>query len=1009
MFPTFARRAGSAWRPLCMLSYASCAVLALTTLVPQAANAQGDDDADASLEEIVVTGSRLTSNPNLAAATPVLSVTGEEAAIRGNIRVEDFVNVLPQVFAAQASEVSNGATGTAQLNLRGLGPQRTLVMINGRRLPYGDSSTASANVDVIPLQLVERVDILTGGASAVYGSDAVGGVANFILKRDFEGVEVGGQYGVSHNANDDGFWESVLRAGDQPVPGSSTDGDEKLVYIIMGANSGDGRGNVTLFASYEDREAILQSDRVFSGCALGQDDGENSFGGFGCVGSGNFRLFGGPGGFHFQEENGNIIPFSSGPATTFNFGPFNFFQRPSERYNIFATGHYELTDRVEAFAELSYFNNFSDAQIAPTASFGIGSYSINCDNPLIQGNDGVAFTEIFGCSPQDILDGTIVDGITASHRNVEGGPRNSRLENSAFRLVTGLRGAFAEDVWNWEAFAQISETRDQNEATNDFVVENLQQALFATTDGEGNVVCVDPSGGCAPYNIFQRGPGGESLVTQESTDFIQGIGIVNGSTSQFVVGGSMQADLGNYGVQLPTAEYGVSLLFGFEYREDELNARPDEISQVQGGGFTGVGGADLPVRGELEVLEFFTEFEVPLVSDAPGIDELTFRGQYRYSDYEGTGNNTTNPFETDTYGVSLAYAPIEELRFRAQYQRAVRAPNVIELYEGINTDLPNLSSAGTNANGAQVFDPCASDAPLATLEQCARTGVTADQYGNILDVISGQTQSLTGGEPTLDPEEADTTTFGLVWTPSFIEGLSLSLDYFNIVVEDAIAEGIPAQSTLNACLATGEPLFCNLIVRADSGTLAAGTFGVGFNQIRRNVAELETTGFDAQVLYNFEVGNHSFVIDYAATYLDKLDLLPAAGLDPIECAGFFGNNCSGDPEKGPSPEYRHRVVGTWITPWSVDVAATWRFFGETDNDNPEELLETKLDSVNYVDLSASWYIMDDSITIRGSVLNVFGEDPPIFSSAGPALGNGNTYPTVYDTGRALIASFKYSF
>ena len=1006
-----ARRATGACRQLCKFGFASFAALALTSLAPSAANAQTAEDIE-EIEEIITTGSRLRANPNLAAAIPVLSVTGEEATIRGNVRIEDFVNVLPQVFAAQASEVANGATGTATINLRGLGPERTLVMIDGRRLPYGSSQSSFANVDLVPLQLVNRVDIVTGGASAVYGSDAVGGVVNFILKRDFEGVEVGGQWGTSHNDNDDSFWASVLQASSNPVPGSNTDGDEIIVYGILGVNSADGRGNATLFASYEDRDPILQADRVFSGCALGQDTGPNSFGGFGCVGSANFRLFGGPGGFAFQEESGNIIPFAGGPTQTFNFGPSNFYQRPSERYNIFALGHYEVTDNVEAFAEISYVNNFSDAQIAPTASFGIGAYSINCDNPLIQGNPGsVALTDVYGCTAADIAAGTVVSGATMSHRNVEGGPRNSRLENTAMRIVTGLRGSFAEDVWAWEAFAQVAETRDQSESTNDFVVANLQQALLVTTDANGDPVCINPVGGCVPYNIFQRGPGGESLVTPEATSFIHGLGLVNGSTSQFVVGGTLQADLGEYGVQLPTADYGVGILVGFDYSENELNARPDEISQIPGGGFTGVGGATLPVAGKIDVTEAFTEVEVPLVSNVTGVQELTLRGQYRYSDYSGVDDiiNTTSKYQTDTFGVSLAWAPIEDLRFRAQFQRAVRAPNVIELYTGQNTNLPNLSPAGTNANGVQVFDPCATDAPIATLATCQNTGVTAAQYGTILDVISGQTQSLTGGNPDLFAEEADTTTFGFVWTPSFIDGLSVSIDYFNILVEDAIVAGIPAQVTLDNCLATGDAAFCSLIQRSSVGSLAAGTFGVGFQQTNINIGELETAGVDFHVLYDFDVGDHSFRVDYASVFLDQLDTVPFPGAAPIKCAGFFGNACSGDPEKGPSPEYRHRAVATWVTPWSVDIGMTWRFFGETDNDNTAETLETKLDSINYIDLSASWYLMDDSITIRGSVLNLLGEDPPIFSGAGPALGNGNTYPTVYDTGRVLIFSFKWNF
>jgi outer membrane receptor protein involved in Fe transport len=1008
MNPIPARRASGVSRPLCKFGFASVAALALTSIAPPAAYAQADDEEV--LEEIVTTGTRLKANPNLASAVPVLSVTGEEAAVRGNVRVEDFVNVLPQVFANQASEVSNAASGTASLNLRGLGRNRTMVMIDGRRLPYGSSQISAPNLDIIPTQLIERVDILTGGASAVYGSDAIGGVANFILKRDFEGVEFGGQYGVSYNDNDDDFWANVLRAGSQPVPGSVTDGEETLIYGILGVNSGDGRGNATIFASYEDRKQISQADRVFSGCALGQDDGPESFGGFGCVGSGNYRLFVGSEGNAFQLDDGTIVPYAGGPSQTFNFGPFNFFQRPSERFSIYGKGHYAVTDDIEAFADISFMNNLSDAQIAPSASFGTSSYQLNCDHPFLQTPGLNLATDIYGCTDADIANGVIKSNVGASHRNVEGGPRNSRLENSTFRIVSGLRGSFADDIWSWEAYAQFSETRDQAESTNDFVVANLQQAFLVRNDANGNPACIDPSGGCVPYNIFQRGPNGESLVTSAATDFIQGVGLVNGSTSQQIFGATLQADFGEYGVKLPTADYGISALFGVETRTDELDARPDEISQVEGGGFTGVGGATLPVRGTVDVTEWFTEVEVPLVAGITGIQELTLRGQYRYSDYDGRGNDTNSPFTTDTYGLSLAWAPIDELRFRAQFQRAVRAPNVIELYTGQNTNLPNLSPAGTNSNGVQLFDPCASDAPLLSLDVCSRSGVTAGDYGRILDVISGQTQSLTGGNPDLNPEEADTSTFGFVWTPSFVEGLSVSVDYYNILVENAIAPGISAQVTLDNCHATGDPTFCGLITRGVNGSLASGAAGVGFQQTNINIAELETSGVDLQVVYDFEIGAHSFRVDYASTYLDQLDQVPFPGGDPIKCAGFFGNNCAGQApdEKGPSPEYRHRVVGTWMTPWSVDVGMTWRFFDETKSDTADPV-EPKMDAVNYIDLTAAWYIMDESITLRASLLNVLGEDPPIFSGAGPALGNGNTYPTVYDTGTVMTFGFKWNF
>jgi outer membrane receptor protein involved in Fe transport len=986
--------------------------MASALVAPLAANAQATDDEV--IEEIITTGSRIKANPNLMAAVPVLSVTGAEGTIRGNVRIEDFVNILPQVMANQASEVSNGASGTAALNLRGLGRNRTLVLMDGRRLPYGSSSISAANLDIIPLQLVERVDILTGGASAVYGSDAVGGVANFILKRDFEGVEIGIQQGNSYSSNDRSFWTNVLEAGSQPVPGSSWDGQETLIYGILGGNLADGRGNVTVFASYEDREAILQSNRMVSGCAFGQDSGAQSFGGFGCIGSSNFRVFTGGGfnplptiGAHFQLEDGTIIPFVSSPSTTYNFGPNNFFQRPSERWTIYGKGHYDVYDNVEAWMDLSYTNNVSDAQIAPTASFG-GNYTINCDNPFIQDtNTGVPLTEVFGCDAAAIAAGTLSVGNRMSHRNVEGGPRSSLNENTAMRVAAGLKGSFAKDVWAWDVFIQQSETRDQGISTNDFVIGNLDQALLVTTDVNGDAVCIDPSRGCVPYNIFQRGPAGESLVTPEATAFLHGIGIVNGDTAQTGYGGTIQADLGEYGWQVPWADYGVNVLFGYEYRKDSLESRPDEISKIEGGGFTGVGGATLAVVGEMEVDEFFTEIDVPLISGMTGIQELTFRAQARTSDYEAAGNNTTNSFDVDAYGFSLAWAPIDSLRFRSQFQRAVRAPNVIELYTGTNTGLPDLDPAGVNANGVQLFDPCVSTAPIATLEQCQNTGMTAAQYGSglVSDVVSGQTQSLTGGNPFLNAETADTTTFGFVWTPEFVEDLSVSIDYFNITVDDAIEEGIDAQVTLDNCLATGNPAFCDLIKRTASGSLAAGIEpDSGFTQTNINIGALETEGLDIQVMYAFDTGRHGHNFDYAATFLDQLDTIPFPGAVPIACAGKFSTAC-----KPPSPEYRHRILYTWQTPWSIDVTTTWRHFGSVDNLNPAETLEASLDSIDYIDVAASWYLMDDTITIRLSILNLFEEDTPVATFAGTGVGNGNTYPTMYDTGTTFFAALKYNF
>ncbi len=990
------------WR-MRILRTTALAGLALGGLTGPALAQEAEEEED----RIVVTGSRLAVGSNFTSAAPVLSVTDEEIDIRGTVRIEDLINILPQVFANQAGEVSNGASGTAALDLRGVGPERTLVLIDGRRVPYGSSQFAPANLDLIPAQLIEKVDILTGGASAVYGSDAVGGVANFILKRDFEGIELDVLGGIAQNSNGVEPFDSVLRAAQQPVPDGTFDGEEITVSLTLGANTADGRGNVTLFGTYTNQEAIVQADRSISACTLGSGDTS----GFGCVGSANFRLFGGPGGFAFQEENGEIVPFVGGPEQTFNFGAQNFFQRPAERYQIYVQGHYELTDNIEAFADLSFNSSFSDAQIAPTASFGIGSYSINCDNPLIQDNAGISFADIFGCNTPDANGAlpAVVDGITASHRNVEGGPRNSFLENNTLRMVGGFRGTLF-DQFEFETFAQFSRTRDIQEGTNDFITTNLQQAFFAVEDENGNVVCQDPTGGCVPYNIFQRGPNGESLVTQESLDFIEGVGIVNGTTDQIVAGGTIQTNLENYGVSSPFSSEGVGVLLGVEYRQDNLFRQPDQIFQVPGGGFTGLGGATLPVEGQVEVFELFGETAIPLAEDLPLINSLSLQGQYRFSDYSTDGNDTENSFDTNTFGVQLSYKPVEDFLFRAQFQRAVRAPNVIELFTGVDTGLPNLDEAGLNANGVGLFDPCASDAPLRSFEECARTGVTAEDFGNILDVIAGQTQSITGGNPDLDPETSDTITIGGVFTPSAIQGLSVSIDYFNISIEDFINDGVAAQVTLNQCLDTGNPQFCDLITRGPGGTLAAGTFGVGFNQLNINIAELETSGLDFQILYGIEPEDFGVPIpgslrfDYAATYLQAFDFTPFPGAEAIECAGQFGNAC----ENPVNPRYRHRLLTTWVTPFNAQATATWRYLSGTENINDAAPAnDASIDAFNYLDLSFN-YDVRDGVRLRGGALNVLNNQAPVSVSAGPPLGNGNTFPTIFDTGRFIFLGVTLS-
>jgi iron complex outermembrane recepter protein len=985
--------------------------------------AQDEDQEEAQeapdVERMVVTGSRLRTNANVVAPNPILSVGEGEIESRGTTRIEDLVNQLPQVFAGEASETSNGATGTATLDLRGLGAIRTLPLIDGRRLPFGASFISSPDINLVPTQLIERIDIVTGGASAVYGSDAVAGVANFILKRDFEGIEIDMQGSFNQSGNEDDFHEEVLRRAQQPIPGGSIDGRELQVSLTMGANSFDGKGNVTLFVNYENTNAITQDNRVESACALGAtavtlpDGTENptGFRGVGCVGSGNFRAFQGLGASGlpalFQEADGTLVGFdSTNPNQTFNFGPRNFFQRPSERFQIYARGHYEITDDIEMFADLAFNNNKTDAQVAESATFG--NWTINCDNPFIQPDTSpgeIPLTTAFGC--QQDADGNFTGDVPvfASHRMVEGGPRSSLLDISSWRTIGGLRGTLLDD-YDFEVFGQFARTLDKAISTGDLLIDNVQDAFFVVEDENGNPVCRSGNQGCVPLNIFERNPDGTTRVTQEAVDFVQGVGITTGEVQQWVLGGNVQTDLGRFGWRSPWADGGVGVLIGGEFRQDELLATPDEVSQRPDGGFTGVGGPTLPTSGEIRVSEVYMEAQIPLITGAPLFEQLSIGGAYRYSDYTVEDEDIENDFDTDTFHAFVNWTPIEDVRLRWQFQRAVRAPNVIELFEPQGTNLPDLT---TRPNG--LFDPCAGPNPFSSFEECARTGVTAEQFGNIPDVLAGQTQSITGGNPLLNPESSDTVTVGAILTPSFAPGLTVSVDYFNIEVDDAIAQGIPAQTTLDECLATGDPAFCGLINRDQIGSLRSGEFGVGFQQNNINIATLETSGVDFQAVYDLDLwdagleGWGSVRFDFAGTYLDELSTVSFPGASPVDCAGKVTGACG-----SPNPEWRHRMLTTWQTPWDISVNATWRYFSETDNaqgDNVSPFLDLKAERVQYLDLSLNW-AASEQLEFRAGVNNVNGRDIPVITSAGPTnFGNGNTFPTVFDTSRFFFFGATY--
>jgi outer membrane receptor protein involved in Fe transport len=1033
------------------------------------------EDATARQATVYVTGSRIAS-PNMVTTSPVTSVSAADIKLQGVTRVEDLITQLPQAFAAQNSTVANGATGTATVSLRNLGSTRTLVLMDGKRLPYGSPNDAAADLNLIPGQLVERVDVLTGGASAVYGSDAISGVVNFVMKDNFEGVQVDAQYGFFQHNNDYDTNGNLLnstnragglaqRAGVTPsqfkIPDSNVDdGYSKEITGIMGVNTDDGRGNVTAFISYRNNDEVLQGSRDYSACSI--DTASSAFTSYN---AGNDFACGGsatsvPGLFSDFNNYDYTIDSATGntfrdyeTADAYNFGPLNYYQRPDERYSVGFSGHYELNNNVEAYTQFNFMDYQSNAQIAPTGTF-FNTSSINCDNPLLSADQRAKLCEVdlvedilddpdttdnevqdfidtfdnpaIGAAwvastlgvqnaltgaapgifdPDPFTDGdesfrtTAYDGITPFYigrRNVEGGGRSDVLGYQTYRGVIGLRGdLYDAPGWTYDLSAQYSQVTLSRVYQNEFSISRLTRAIDVVTgDGTGNlgageIGCasadtgVDPN--CVPYNIFSIGG-----VTPEALSYLQVPLLQTGTTDQTVVSGVLSGDLGQYGWKMPSADDGLKVALGLEYRRDSLKSVTDN-SFATGDG-SGQGGPTIGLSGAIDSYEAFGEFQLPLITGQPGIELLSIEGAYRYSDYS-TGSTS------DAYKIAGDYAPSGDIRFRASFQRAVRAPNVIELFQAQGFNLFDLDA-----------DPCGPD-PTATLGQCVATGVPATNYGGSgLDSPAGQYNFLQGGSTMLEPEEADTYTVGFVATPTFLPGLSLSVDYYSIEVANLIST-YGAATTLGLCYEDDNADACSRINRNANGQLWVGT---GFvEDLNVNIGGLTASGVDVAANYGFDVGSlGSLNVALNGSWAESFEIDtigdPAAVFD---CVGKYGGGCTSSAPTGtPLPEWSHRARLGWTTPVEgLEIAGTWRYTGEVELfDGNSNRVDYTLDAQSYFDLAGTWGATDYA-TFRFGVNNVLDEDPPLSASYG-TTGNGNTYPQTYDAmGRYVFVGATLDF
>lgn len=844
-----------------------------TTTAPVAAADRPEAD-----QEIVVTGSRI-ARPNLSSPNPVTSVQGEEFFQQGQISIGDQLNQLPQLASTFNQSNSTRFLGTAGLNLldlRNLGTQRTLVLVNGRRHVAGDilNSGTSVDVNTIPTDLIDRVDIVTGGESAVYGSDAIAGVVNFVLKDHYDGLEARGQSGVS----------------------TYGDGGAQFASILAGKNFADGRGNLAVNAEYAHQDQYFGSGRDYLNQQSAfitvnpnptagnprnvyfNDVRSASYSETGVVrfgGNANLNAGTGPNGTRYNvpyqfTTDGNLVPltgqrvgfgptgsFIGGNGSNFRSGEQLQLQPRLDRVNLSLVGHFEISPAFVPFVEATWSHTvvYGSGGSGPAFINGgaLGDDPANnreqlrLDNPYLTSQArGVITSNLLAANPAAVITGATRFSV---REILEGlGNRAERSRRDTYRVVGGVKGTF-NDNWHYELSANYGEFRESTEILGNLNIQRFLLANDPTRNASGQIVCrsqVDPAArigyvdngsilaadvaACTPINVF-----GGNFTDAQRNYLLQNTTAI-GKITQFDVTGFIAGDTRQF-LSLPGGPIGFSI--GGEYRRETNLYQQDPLVSA---GYTFYNAIPSFIAPALEVKEAYGELRVPILKDVRFFRELTITGAARVSDYN------TKTGTVYSYNGSAIWRPVNDITLRASYARAVRAPNLGELYTPFGT------------NFQLITDPCSSDNitggsnPANRKANCAAAGVPANfsyQYSNSL-------QYLSGGNPNLSAETSDSYTFGGVLQPHWVPGLSITVDYYNIKVKQAIAS-LDAQTIINNCydLSNLSNQFCALFQRSGAnapdpfriveGTLKSGGFNFG---------QLRARGIDAEVSYNHQIGSY---------------------------------------------------------------------------------------------------------------------------------------------------------
>lgn len=911
--------------------------VALSAATPFA-TAQDADDAEAVQQTIVVTGSRIVRN-DLIASSPVNVINAEAIEISGATNVQDILNELPAAGVPGLTDTNSNFTlnggGVNQVNLRNLREERTLVLVNGRRHVGGLAGSPTVDLNMIPAGLIERIDVVTGGAAAVYGSDAIAGVVNIIYKDDFDGVETNFRYGDS------------LDSG----------GREIDFNITAGSSFADDKGHATLFVGYSDSGVLEAKDREIS-----EGDAVNSsFGPFG-----SFQIPGEDGFVTLDRETGLWNKDFVNAEDGFDRNAVRLIRVPTERLQFAGDFEYNFNPFVTGFSEISFNQVESFQRTEPTIMgqfISVGSVpnvNMPVDNPFMPEE---LRTAILAADPD-------ATEVTMRRRFTELGPRTTDQQRQTVRTVIGLEGTTPEAFggFDWEVYYQLGRLTQDRVDGGIANTLNVYNALRTEPDGDGGFQCIDDisrSLGCVPINFF-----GTGTVDGDALAFVQTQAQTTARAEQEVFSASITGDV----FSLPAGV--VSFAAGAEYRSEDSRFISDGLAAT---GLT-TGNTSPSVSGYYDVSEYFAEVLVPVLANRPFVDELNLEGAYRVSDYSTIGS-------ADAWKIGATWKPFSDLSIRGGYNTAVRAPNIGELFDpGSETfrnyiDPCNFGGAGGSsadgrteytAESAEVQARCATIPGTATLDQGAQNLFSAGGFA--------------AGNPDLKEEIAQTYTIGFVYSPEFLSGLNMTLDYYNITIEDGI-QNFSAQDTVTQCVRQpsfpNNP-FCDLIQRNPTTGLIER-----IDALDINVAEFEADGIDFAADYSREYAGIDWNAALVGNYRIKETFLPFEGGEILEDAGEIGAQewTVNTTLRADWQKWRFALSSRYISGVNID--------NEDPSAGPDDA-NGKVQSYFYHDVNVNYQI-NRVFDISAGIDNIFDEEPPFLGQGvnGDVVGT-NTAADVYD-------------